>query len=152
MRDYRVRSVGLASAAKFGLALGVLASLLPACLCGLVAARAVAAARQLLEGATQARLSILGQSVPVNLVEIARLGPALESLRALDALGISLALAAGLAALALASAITAVTVVLVAAAYNALAALTGGLRLELQQEPRRPELPRGDRTPPVRQG
>ena len=75
MIRYRVRSVGLASAAKFGVALGVLASLLPACLTGLLAVRGVSALRRLLEGATQARLTVLGQNMQLNLVEIARLGP-----------------------------------------------------------------------------
>ena len=126
--------MGLASAAKFGVALGVLASLLPACLTGLVAIRGVTALRQLLEGATQARLTVLGQNMQLNLVEIARLGPTLESLRLLDGLGWALAATVGLGFLAAASVVTVFTVLLVTVGYNILAALSGGLALELEGE------------------
>lgn len=152
MIRYRVRSVGLASAAKFGVALGLLASLLPACLTGLLAVRGVAALRQLLEGATQARLTVLGQNMQLNLVEIARLGPTLESLRLLDGLGLALAVTIGLVFLAAASVVTVFTVLLVSVGYNILAALSGGLALELEGETAPSRLTRGGETPAGGQG
>jgi hypothetical protein len=115
---------------RFGLVLGAVASAAPACLCALGASSLVTAARNLLEAASQARISAFGQTLSLNLVEIVRLQPLLEALRSLETLGLLLilGLAAGLVAgLAAASALTAVVV---GVAYNLLAGVTGGLEYE----------------------
>lgn len=135
MQRYVIRSFDLASVAKFGLALGLLVNLLPACLCGLTTVRAVATLHQFLEGAAQSRLTFFGQTLSLNLVEMAHLGPALETARALDGLGWSLAIAVGLTVALSGALIVAVTSVLAALGYNALASLTGGLEFALEAAP-----------------
>ena len=130
MSRYRLRSLGLASLLRFGLVLGAVASAAPACLCAAGVSSLVTATRKLLESAAQARLSVLGQTLSLNLVEITRLQPLLDLLRSLEAVGFGLIvlLAAGLI-LALASAV-ALTALLVGLTYNLMASITGGLEYE----------------------
>ncbi len=130
MRQYRIRSVGLASLARFGLVLGAVASAAPACLCALGASSAITGARKLLEAASQMRVPFLGQSLPVNLVEIARLQPLLNDLKSLEALGMTLVVILALGLLACLAAATTLTALLVGVAYNLLAWLTGGLEYQ----------------------
>lgn len=145
MIPYNIRRVGLVSAAKFGLVLGFLAGLGPACLCGLVTANLVTAVHALLERMSQARISIPGQSilgqslpglsVPVNLVEMLRLNTWLSAAANLDALGAVLALTVALSVSLLAAAWLALSALFLAAAYNGLAAATGGISVELEHTP-----------------
>ena len=130
MSRYRLRSLGLASLLRFGLVLGAVASAAPACLCAAGVSSLVTATRKLLESAAQARLSVLGQTLSLNLVEMTRLQPLLDLLRSLEAVGFGLIvlLAAGLI-LALASA-AALTALLVGLTYNLMAGITGGLEYE----------------------
>jgi hypothetical protein len=127
----RIRRFGLASATWFGLVLGMLGSVPSACLVALLASRIVSGLRQLMEAAAQGRLSFLGQSITVNVVDMLHMTPVLEALRALDAATATVALAIALA-LTLAGAlfIAAMTFIL-AAVYNVLAALTGGMEIEV---------------------
>ncbi len=131
MARYAIRRVGLSSALKFGLALGLLATCLPACLCALLAVQAVGLLRGLLEGLAQAKLSLLGQNIPLNLVELLRLNALLESLRSLDALGWLLALSLAMILSLGATLFAAFTVWLIGLGYNALAAVSGGIVVDV---------------------
>ena len=94
-------------------------------------------ARQGLEAATQGRISVLGQNVTLNLVELARLGPALESLRSLDALGWLLPAALAAAWIVIGGLAIAATVLLLAIGFNAVAAVSGGLEVQMSEAVRR---------------
>jgi hypothetical protein len=134
---YVIQRLGIASAAKFGLALGLLGSLLPGCLLALLTRQAVVVARQALEAAAQGRISVLGQNLPLNLVELARLGPALESLRSLDALGWVLPAVLAVAWIVIGGLAIAATVLLLAIGFNAVAAMSGGLEVQMSEAVRR---------------
>ena len=132
MIPYNIRRVGLISAAKFGLVLGFLAGLGPACVCGLLTASLVTGVHALLERMSQARLNILGQSIPVNLVEMLRLSTWLDAASNLDALGLVLALTVALSISLLTAAGLALAAIFLSVAYNGLAAATGGLSIDLE--------------------
>ncbi len=135
MSRYRIRRISLSSTLKFGLALGLLATLLPACLCGFLTASLIGMLRGFVEGMAQAKFNILGQSIPLNLVELLRLGAFLESLRSLEALGWLLALALAIVMGLGAALFVALTALLIGAGYNLLAAVSGGLAVDMDELP-----------------
>jgi hypothetical protein len=61
-KRYVIQKIGLRSAGKLGLALGMLGSLLPACLLALLTRLAVTGVRQAYEAAAQARFSVLART------------------------------------------------------------------------------------------
>jgi hypothetical protein len=133
---YRIKSISLPSLAKFGCLLGGLIALAPSLLCGLTGLWAVGVTRRWLEGLQQLRIN-LPQPLPslaINGVELLRLDQLLGWLQLVDnwsplfglLVVLSLSLAAGL--------VLAVIVAVVGLGYNLLAALTGGLEVELSQE------------------
>jgi cell division protein FtsX len=134
---YVIQRVSLGSAGKFGLALGLLGSLLPGCLLAFLTRLTVATLRQALEAATQSRFSILGQSITLNLVDLAHLAPTLEALRGLDAMGWLLAVAVAVACTVLGGLFIAVTVLLLAMGFNVLATASGGLEFQVSETGRR---------------
>lgn len=134
---YVIQRVALGSAAKFGLALGLLGSLLPGCLLAFLARQLVTVFHQVLESATQGRFSVLGQNVTLNLVDLAHLGPALETLRGLDALGWLLPAAVALGWTVIVGIVVAATVLLLAVGFNVLAAVSGGLEVQVAERNRR---------------
>jgi hypothetical protein len=136
-KRYVIQRIGLGSAGKFGLVLGILGSLLPGCLLAFLTRQAVALLRQGLEAAAQSRFSVLGQNVPLNLVELGRLTPTLEALRGLDALGWLLPLAVAVGWTVLGGLLVAATVLLLAIGFNLLAALSGGLEFTVSEHPSR---------------
>jgi hypothetical protein len=138
---YVIQRIALGSAVKFGLALGLLGSLLPGCLLALLIRQIVSASRQGLESASQGRFSVLGQNIAVNLVDLAHLGPTLETLRGLDALGWLLPVALALGWTVIGGLAVAATVLLLAVGFNVLAAVSGGLEFQVS-DAGRPTLPR----------
>jgi hypothetical protein len=135
-RDVILR-IGLGSVGKFGLALGILGSLLPGCLLAFLTRQMVTLLRQGLEAAAQSRFSVLGQNVPLNLVELGRLTPTLEALRGLDALGWLLPLAVAVGWTVLGGILFAGTVLLLAIGFNMLAAVSGGLEFQVSERQNR---------------
>ncbi len=130
---YVIQRIRLGSAGKFGLALGLLGSLLPGCLLAFLTRQMVTVSRQGLESATQGRFSVLGQNITLNLVELAHLGPTLETLRSLDALGWLLPVAVAAAWTVLGGLFIAATVLLLAMGFNVLAAASGGLEFQVSE-------------------
>jgi hypothetical protein len=136
-KRYVIQRIGLGSAGKFGLALGLLGSLVPGCLLAFLTRLSVTLLRQGMEAAAQSRFSFLGQNVPLNLVELGRLTPMLEALRGLDALGWLLPVVVAVAWTVLGGVLIAVTVLLLAIGFNALAAVSGGLEFQVSESRRR---------------
>ncbi len=134
---YVIQRIALGPVAKFGLALGILGSVLPACATAYLSRQALTFLLRTLEAATQAKISLLGQNLSVNLVDLLHLMPALQTLRALDALGWLLPAGILVACTLIEGIFITATVLLVAAGFNLLAALTGGLEFQaLERGPR----------------
>jgi hypothetical protein len=137
-KRYVIQKIGLRSAGKLGLALGMLGSLLPACLLALLTRLAVTGVRQAYEAAAQARFSVLGQNIPLNLVDLARQSQTLETLRSLDALGWFLSLLVAVGWTVAGGLAIAATVLLLTAGFNLLAAVSGGLEVQaFERTPRK---------------
>lgn len=135
---FRVARIAYSSLAKFGCLLGGVLAFLPSLLCGLTAFAAVRGLRAWIESWRALNISVLGNTLTtIDLVELLKLGPALERLRVLDSAGplgligttVSLALLGGLFVAAL--------TVLGGVAYNLVAWLTGGVTLELEGQDER---------------
>lgn len=132
---YTVRRIHMLPLAKFGCVLGGLAMLLPGLLCAVVSTQVVALLRTFLEQSQAAQVDLLGMGVPVeldfiNLLGLVDIQTALTNLddqRWLVAVLIILLniLGGGL--------VVAATIMLVGWGYNLLAALTGGLEVELRE-------------------
>jgi hypothetical protein len=127
-----IRRISLASLAKFGCLLGVIAAFLPSLLCGLLAIGLANLVRGWLESWQEMTISVLGQELArldlVHLLGLERLLQLLQTLGlasvpALVLLVLSLALVSG--------ALLALIIALVGLAYNLLAAATGGLVVEM---------------------
>ena len=130
----RVRSIGLLSLAKFGCLLGGLAMVLPGLVCGLVSAVLVRTVRAWLESWQQFSLTLLGQNLgSLDLVNALRLTAALDRLRLLDQTGPLALLSITVAVSLLGGLLLALVVCLVGLGYNALARLTGGLTLDVEE-------------------
>lgn len=125
---YHIRRIGLQSLAGMGCALGGLAVLAPAVVCGVLARLAVGGLRDLLEGWRSVPLGL----VRVDLIPLLHLGDGLATLQALDAAGWWLAATVALAFSLGAGVALALIGVLIGLGYNTLARLSGGLVLELQ--------------------
>jgi hypothetical protein len=134
MPVYRVKSISLPSLAKFGCLLGGLIALAPGLVCGLTGLWVVGVTRRWLDGLQHLRLD-LPRPLPspvINGVELLRLGQVLTWLRFVDdwsplfglVVVLGLSLAAGL--------VLAAIVAVVGLGYNLVAALTGGLEIELE--------------------
>lgn len=130
----RVRRLGFTSLAQAGCLLGGVGWLIPGLLLGVGLSLLVAGVRRWLEGIQQLSFSFLGRELAnLNLVQTLGLTPLLNQMRSLDAAGpltilgvtFTVALVGGLLAM--------IIVLLLGAAYNLLAAATGGIELELDE-------------------
>lgn len=130
---YQIRSLGLGSIFKFGCLLGGLFSILPAVVCGFGSLSLAAAMRRLLESWQRGGISILGQEIRIDLVDILRLEPLLHVLQRFDDLSIATLLLLILVGSLLGGLLLAILLWLLGLAYNVLAALTGGLSLDLRE-------------------
>lgn len=131
---YRVQRISLGSALRLGLLLGWLMALLPALGLSWLAVQLVAGASALLGQMTPYELSLLGQSVasldPLSLLGLAETATQVGALAELGGmlfvlLALALTLLGGLG--------VALTAVLGALLYNLIAAMGGGLKLELRE-------------------
>ena len=130
---YRVRRVGKASAMQMGLALALLVSVLPACLCGAVAVQTVGLLRDTLVALSRMRVTVLGQSLTMDLVDLLHLAALQDTVGDLSAVGAVLAVAVAVLVLLAAALVGVLAALLLAVGYNVLAGLSGGLALELQE-------------------
>lgn len=127
-----IRRVSLASLAKFGCLLGMVAAFLPSLLCGLIGLSLANLLRRWLEGWQEMTISLLGQEIArLDLVDLLALDRLLEVLQVLtSASGAVLALAV-LTLAVVSSVLLAVITALVGLVYNLLAGATGGLIVEM---------------------
>jgi hypothetical protein len=131
-----LRHIGIFSTAKFGCMLGALLNVIPAFAIALVIKFAISALRVMLEGWQNLEIvSILGQSVRVNLIE--RLGwvGALKFLRDFDNASWLLVMAIALGLTLCGGALVAIFASAGAAIYNLIAKISGGIAVELANEP-----------------
>jgi Transmembrane domain of unknown function (DUF3566) len=131
---YKIRRIAPLSALKFGLLLGWLAALLPALALAGLAMLALRGAADAFGQVQTYEITVLGQSI-ASIDVLALLGLSDEAGRVGDLAGQGWGLFATLAlALTLVGgAMAAVTAVMISLCYNLLAALTGGLAVELRE-------------------
>lgn len=134
-RRYTVRKINLLPLAKFGCLLGGVAMLLPGLICALAGTQVIALLHSFLAETQTAELDPLGLGVPVeldfihllNLEEVQALLTRLDDQRWVVALLIILMMILG------GGLLVGLTIMLVGWGYNLLAALTGGLEVELRE-------------------
>ena len=131
----RIRRIGLISSAKFGFVTGAVTAMPVGIVAALVARVVIGWLRHLLEGWQRATIDggLLGQ-VPVDVIRLLGLGQALGAVRRLDELPAIIVAAVFVCVVVLAGALGAATAGWWAMAYNAIAALSGGLTVELEPE------------------
>ncbi len=135
-RRYAIQKINTMPLAKFGCTLGGLAMLIPGLLCAVAAVQVVSLLRILLDQWQAAQVDLLGLGVPVEFDFITLLG--LETVQTaiarLDDQSLLLALLIILVSVIAGGLVVALMVLLVGWGYNLLAALTGGLELELREQ------------------
>ena len=131
---YTVRRVNILPLAKFGFILGGLALLLPGVICGLITTQLISALRVLLDkmATSQADLGI-GQ-VPFDFINILGLESTQQLVVTLDNQAMSVALLVVLVSVIGGGALIGGTIWLLGLAYNLVAAVTGGIEVELQSK------------------
>lgn len=130
---YRVRRVGLGSVSKFGCVLGGLASFLPSlmtCWAGIVL---VGGLRRLLESWENAGFHILGQRIGIDFVSLLNLEPLLRTLQEIDSLSWALVILFVALASLLGGLVFLLMGNLLGWVYNFIAAISGGLEVELKE-------------------
>jgi len=131
----RIRRIGLISSAKFGFVTGAVMAMPVGIVTALVARVVIGWLRHLLEGWQRATIDggLLGQ-VPVDVIRLLGLSQALGTVRQLDELPLIIVAAVFVCVVVLAGVLGAATASWWAMAYNAIAALSGGLTVELEPE------------------
>jgi len=132
---YTVSKISTVSLAKFGCVLGGLALVLPGLICALGSVQLVAVLRQLLDRWQAAEIDLVGLGLPVEFDFVTLLGleTAQTLLTRLDDNRLVLGLLILLVGVVAGGALVAVVVLLVGWGYNLLAALSGGLEVELRE-------------------
>jgi hypothetical protein len=132
--NLRVRRIGLGSAARFGFVTGVVTATPVGILVAWVARVVVSNLRRLLEGWQHATIDLgfVGK-FQIDLIPLLKLNDALATLRKLDELPLLVVAAIFVAIVIVAGLFTAITNSWQVYAYNSMAALSGGL--EVQVEP-----------------
>jgi hypothetical protein len=131
---YQLRRISLFPLAKFGAILGGVGMLGPSLICALVGTQLIALLRLLLEQWQRSEVDALGLGVPVEFDFINLLG--LETVQSLlirlDDQRLTVILIIILGGMILGGLLILITIMLLGWLYNLLAALTGGLELELR--------------------
>jgi hypothetical protein len=133
-----IRRVSLASLAKLGCLLGVVAAFLPSLLCGLAGLGLSNLAFRWLQGWQEVNISLLGQElVRLDLVHTLGLDKLLRGLQVLTTASLPVLLLAVLSMALVSGMLLAIIIALVGLVYNLLATGTGGLVLEMNAVGRR---------------
>jgi hypothetical protein len=132
---YRVRRIGPGSLGKFGCVQGALVCFLPSLIGAGAGMLLVGGLRRLLESWQQAEIHVLGQVIPVDAIALLNLESALRTARMLD--GLSWLAAVGIVTV---GCLAGGLLFLVAGSlggwlYNLVAAVSGGLEIELADKP-----------------
>ena len=133
--NFQVRRIGLISAAKFGCVSGLIGAVPLGIVVALVARVAVGWLRRLLEGWQNSSIDmgLLGK-IPVDMVTLLNLSSTLSTLRKLDDLALILVAVVFVVVVLVAGVLAALTDGWQAVAYNRIAAVSGGLEVELVPE------------------
>ena len=132
IQRYSVRKIDLFPLAKFGCLLGGLAMLLPGLICGVVSMQLIGLLRTFFDQWQASELELLGLSAQFDFIEIMGLQTVQMLLVQLNDQGIILAILIALISVLGGGILIALIIMLVGWGYNILAALTGGLEVELR--------------------
>lgn len=127
---YVVRRLGLGSLVRWGFAAGALVACCPALALSALLFIVTASLHRVVEGWRDVGISLLGQRLSLDLVELLHLQKFLDLLRAADALGVFGILLAGLTLSLVLGFVVAFALALLGVFYNA----TGRLELEVQEK------------------
>ena len=136
-RRYAIQKVNTLPLAKFGCALGGLAMLLPGLIVAVGLVQLVGLLRTLLDNWQAVQTDLLGLGMPVEFDFITLLGlqTSQSVITRLDDQRYLVALLVMLLAIIGGGLLVALVILLVGWGYNLLAALTGGLEVELREQP-----------------
>jgi hypothetical protein len=132
---YTVRKINLLPLAKFGCLLGGIAMLLPGVICAIGGTQIIAVLRIFLEETQTAELDPLGLGTPVELdfIQLLNLETVQTLITRLDDQSFLVALLIILITMIGGGLLVAMTIMLLGWSYNFLAAITGGLEVELRE-------------------
>jgi hypothetical protein len=131
---YKVRRINLFPLAKFGCLLGGLSMFVPGLVCAVGGLQLVAALQNLLEKWQTSEIDLGVAPVELDFVSLLGLETVLAFLTRLDDQRLILTLLIILISVIGGGLLVAVSILLLAGVYNVLAALTGGLEVELHEE------------------
>ena len=132
---YTVRKINLLPLAKFGCLLGGVAMLLPGLICAVAGTQIIALLRVFLEETRTAEVDPFGLGTPVefDFIQLLNLEATQTLISRLDDQGFVVALLIILISVIGGGLLVALTIMLLGWSYNLLAALTGGLEVELRE-------------------
>src|SRR6185503_7426404 len=132
---YTVRKINLLPLAKFGCLLGGIAMLLPGIICAIGGTQIIAVLRIFLEETQTAKVDPLGLGTPVefDFIQLLNLETVQALITRLDDQSFVVALLIILITMIGGGLLIAVTIMLLGWSYNFLAAITGGLEVELRE-------------------
>ena len=132
---YTVRKINLLPLAKFGCLLGGVAMLLPGLICAVAGTQIIALLRIFLEETQTAEVDPFGLGTPVefDFIQLLNLEATQTPISRLDDQGFVVALLIILISVIGGGLLVALTIMLLGWSYNLLAALTGGLEVELRE-------------------
>ena len=135
MTTFRVRRISLGSAAKFGFVTGVVAAAPVGILAAFLTHVLISWLRHMLEGWQRSAIDagLLGK-IPVDMVRLLNLSNTLTTIQKLDQLPVIMVALVFIAVMVIAGLIAAVGTTLQAMFYNSIAAISGGLEVELESE------------------
>jgi hypothetical protein len=134
---YRVRRMSVGSLSKFGCVLGGLASFVPSLAVGWSGMLLVGGLRRLLEGWQRASFHVLGQDIGIDVISLLNLEPLLRMVQQIDSLSWALLVLFVVLASLLGALVFLVMGNLLGWVYNFVAAVSGGLELELREVSKR---------------
>jgi hypothetical protein len=135
VRKFALQHIGLVSTVKFGCSLGALANLLPGLVLAVIIKLVVAGLRALLESWQNTEVAnIFGQAIRVNMLAVLKLEDALKTLQFLDNAAPLFILTLTLVWMLLGGICLAALGGMSAAIYNTLAALTGGIEIQVREK------------------
>ncbi len=136
IRRYAVQKISTLPLAKFGCTLGGLAMLVPGLICAVTGVQLVAVLRTLLDNWQAVQTELLGLEVPVefDLITLLGLETAQTLITRLDDQSLLLALLIVLISVIGGGLVVALIILLLGWGYNLLAAVSGGLEVQLRDQ------------------